>query len=94
VDVLTDDPAHRIISQRTIDNRKKHKNRMAEMPPKLGREFANRRTVLSCQPNSIAFRVVDQKDQRSTWLNIQAFPNPMPTPSLLYIKVHHRFADD
>jgi hypothetical protein len=62
VDVLTDDPAHRIIFQRTIDNRKKHKNRMAEMPPKLGREFANRLTVLSCQPNSIAFSVVDQKD--------------------------------
>jgi hypothetical protein len=94
MNVLIDDPAHRIILQRTIDNRKKYKNRMAEMPPKLSREFANQLTVLSCQPNSIAFSVVDQKDKRSTWLDIQAFPNPMPTPSLLYIKVHHRSFDD
>jgi hypothetical protein len=92
--VLIDDPAHRIIFQRTIDHRKKHKNRMAEMPPKLGREFANRLTVLPCQPSSIAFSVVDQKDKRSTWLDIQAIPNPMPTPSLLYIKIHHRSFDD
>jgi hypothetical protein len=92
--VLIDDPAHRIIFQRTIDNRKKHKNRMAEMPPKLGREFTNRLTVFSCQPNSIAFSVVDQENKRPTWLDIQAIPNPMPTPSLLYIKVHHRSFDD
>jgi hypothetical protein len=92
--VLIDDPAHRIIFQRTIDNRKQHKNRMAKMPPKLGREFTNRLTVFSCQPNTIASNVVDQEDKRPTWLDIQAFPNPMSTPSLLYIKVHHRSFDD
>jgi hypothetical protein len=35
---------------------------MAKMPPKLGREPSNRLTVFSCQPNTIGFCVVDQKD--------------------------------